>query len=124
MGLDVMLPIILGFIITFFLELGVVYLFFRKSIPSKKIWLIVLLANLFTWPLINAFGSRYSLIVLVLLEAAVCAVEAGIFYEFFDKRAGRSALASVIANALSAILGNIFFATILYYVIISVALPA
>ncbi|MGV8172486.1 MAG: hypothetical protein ACP5OA_07385 [Candidatus Woesearchaeota archaeon] len=118
--LYLILPLFIGFVVTFFVEVGIIFLFFRKIIPSKKVWLIVLLVNLFTWPLINAFSSRYSFVVLLLLESIVCIVEAGIYAAFFDKRFVRSILASIVANVLSATFGSVAVTSVLTYLLVGI----
>lgn len=111
------IALFVGFAITFLVEAGIVFLFFRKIIPSKKIWLMVLLVNLFTWPLINAFSSKYDIILLLILEAVVCIVESIIYYLFFDKKIKKSIFASVIGNTISALVGNAVSASIIFILV-------
>ncbi len=91
-----------AFLTTYLIELLIVWLFLRKK--CKGIWFDVLLINLLTWPLVQAFytGTENSF---ALLEVGAIVVE-GVTLKYLSKvRWRRVALAAIIANIVSALVG-------------------
>lgn len=92
---------LLSFIITFLLEFIIYLIWFRKR-PGKII-LYALLINLFTWPLAQMiFGLIGNFII---IEICVFIVEAVLLKYLFEMKWGKAILLSLIANLLTAIVG-------------------
>lgn len=96
--------LILEFISTFIIEFVIVWAFIRKNI--RKILLYEFLINLFTWPLAT-LASNFG-IGLLPIEAAVIIVEFILIKLLFDLKYPKSFLISLVANAVSFIIGALF----------------
>lgn len=100
--------IIIPFFVLFALEFIVLYCFFRKAQPLHMIILLVLLVNLFTWPLGNyLYALSRTFPVLFLLEAIVIGVESIFIWKIFNASYRKAILSSFLANLASCVLGAV-----------------
>lgn len=90
------------FLLTLLIELPIYFLFVRKNIFYTL--LILFLANLFTWPILNLLYFNTN-IHLLILEAGVTLVEAGIIYLFLKQPFQIAVLISFVQNAVSTAVG-------------------
>jgi hypothetical protein len=101
------LPILGPFIITFLLELGVIFLFIRKY--SWKTALYVFLINLITWPIANlafpSFIEQFSIYSILIIEAGVILVESVPLMLLLKVKYPKALLISFVANVASALVG-------------------
>ncbi|HMO61494.1 MAG TPA: hypothetical protein PKC39_14730 [Ferruginibacter sp.] len=86
-------------LITVLLELPIVGFFFRRK-KRKNAYLIALLANIITWPVVNIIklNSDFNLDI---VAVGVVAAEAFIYYYFLDTGWKKALLISFFANLLS-----------------------
>ncbi len=92
------------FVISFLVEWVIVSLILWRL--NKKVFGIILLINLFTWPIANFFyGIGLNLL---LIEVAVTILEAILIVILLRVKRLRAAIASLVANAVSTLLGYIF----------------
>lgn len=103
-------------VLTFALELPVVWLFYRRR-GCRHLVLYILLVNLLTNLLLNGvliFTSIWYFIpVLITGEVLVVIAEFLLYYAMYpEQKAFRAALASVSANAFSLLTGLVLFAFI------------
>jgi len=88
-------------LLTFIIELGIVYLFVRGSFWKTALY--VFLINLVTVPIANLLPISFSLII----EAGVVIVESFAIMFLFKQKYIRALLISFVANFFSAIVGVI-----------------
>ena len=93
--------LILTFLFTLFIELGIYVVFIKKDI--KQIFLYAVLINAFTQPFLN-FIYHYAYHNLYVLEAAVFVIEAVLISLLFKIKFQRAALISFTANFITAFL--------------------
>jgi len=95
------LIILMPLLLTFIIELGIVYLFVRGSFWKTALY--VFLINLVTVPIANLLPISFSLII----EAGVVIVESFAIMFLFKQKYIRALLISFVANFFSAIVGVI-----------------
>ena len=88
--------------LTIAVELPIYFLFDSKRIAFSI--LILLLANCFTWPVINILYQTTN-IHLLILESGVTITEAFIIYLFLDQKFSKALLISLIQNSSTTFLG-------------------
>ena len=88
--------------LTIAVELPIYFLFDRKRIAFTT--LILILANCFTWPVINILYQTTN-IHLLILESGVTITEAFIIYLFLDQKFSKALLISLIQNSITTFLG-------------------
>jgi hypothetical protein len=89
-------------LLTIAIEIPVYFLFDRKKIPFTV--LILILANCFTWPILNVLYQTTT-IHLLLLECGVTAVEALIIYLFLGQKPINALLISLLQNSITTFIG-------------------
>lgn len=88
--------------LTIAVEVPVYFLFERKRIAFTI--LILILANCFTWPIINILYQTTNFHLLI-LESGVTITEAIIIYFFLEQRFSKALLISLIQNSITTFLG-------------------
>ncbi len=88
--------------LTIAIEIPVYFLFDKRRILFSV--LILVLANCFTWPIINILYQTTN-IHLLILESGVTLTEAIIIYYFLDQKFSRALLISFVQNAVTTFLG-------------------
>lgn len=88
--------------LTIAVEIPIYFLFDRKRISFSV--LILVLANCFTWPLLNILYQTTN-IHLLILESGVTVVEAFIIYFYLEQKFSKALLISFIQNATTTFLG-------------------
>jgi hypothetical protein len=96
----------LFFLLTLIIEAPVIYLFHKNQ--WKQVVVPFFLLNLFTWPLLHVFLDN-SEINIYLLELGVVIAEAIGYKLFMKSNWGKALLASLVANALSYLIGVLIF---------------
>jgi hypothetical protein len=92
------------FVVSFLVEWVIVSLILWKL--NRKVFGIVFLINLFTWPIANFFyGIGLNLLV---IEVAVTILEAILLVILLRVKYLRAAITSLVANVVSTLLGYIF----------------
>ncbi|MFT4304763.1 MAG: hypothetical protein ACMXX8_01600 [Candidatus Woesearchaeota archaeon] len=106
---------LIPFLILLILEFIIVYLFFRKNHSLYNILLLVLLINLFTWPLANSLFAMFKTVLfLIILEILIITTEA-IFIKFILKTNYKKAfIVSFLANIASFVIGSILLILIFF----------
>ena len=89
-------------LLTITIEIPVYFLFDRKKIPFTV--LILILANCFTWPILNVLYQTTTSH-LLLLECGVTAVEAFIIYLFLGQKPIKALLISLVQNSITTFIG-------------------
>ena len=89
-------------LLTIAIEIPVYFLFDRKKIPFTV--LILILANCFTWPILNVLYQTTT-IHLLLLECGVTVVEAIIIYFFLEQKFRKALLISFVQNSITTFIG-------------------
>ena len=89
-------------LLTIAIEIPVYFLFDRKKIPFTV--LILILANCFTWPILNVLYQTTTNH-LLLLECGVTVVEAIIIYFFLEQKFPRALLISFVQNSVTTFFG-------------------
>lgn len=88
--------------LTIAIEVPIYFLFDRKKIAFAV--LILVLANCFTWPIINILYQTTS-IHLLILESGVTIAEALIIYYFLEQKISKAFLISLIQNSVTTFIG-------------------
>lgn len=88
--------------LTIAVEIPIYFLFDRRKIAFTI--LILILANCFTWPLINILYQTTN-IHLLILESGVTLTEAFIIYYFLEQTFSKALLISFVQNATTTLLG-------------------
>ncbi|MCC6584373.1 MAG: hypothetical protein IT271_11780 [Chitinophagales bacterium] len=88
--------------LTIAIEIPIYFLFDRKRIVFSVF--ILVLANCFTWPIINLLYQTTN-IHLLILESGVTIVEAFIIYWFLEQKFSKALLISLVQNAVTTFLG-------------------
>lgn len=88
--------------LTMLIEIPIYFLFDRNKILFSI--LILILANCFTWPIINILYQTTN-IHLLILESGVTLVEAGIIYYFLEQKFSKALLISFVQNSITTFLG-------------------
>jgi hypothetical protein len=88
--------------LTMLVEIPVYFLFDRRRVLYSI--LILILANCFTWPIINILYQTTN-IHLLILESGVTAVEAFIIYLFLLQKFSKAFVISLVQNSLTTFLG-------------------
>lgn len=88
--------------LTLLIEIPIYFLFDRKRIAFSV--LILVLANCFTWPLLNILFQTTQIHLLV-LESGVTITEAFIIYYFLDQKPFKAFLISLVQNSATTFLG-------------------
>ena len=88
--------------LTIAIEIPVYFLFDRRRILFSV--LILVLANCFTWPIINILYQTTN-IHLLILESGVTLTEAFIIYYFLDQKFSKALLISFVQNTITTVLG-------------------
>lgn len=89
-------------LLTMLIEIPIYFLFDRKKIGYTI--LILVLANCFTWPIINILYQTTN-IHLLILETGVTIVEAIIIWYFLQQKFTRAFLISLVQNSVTTFLG-------------------
>jgi hypothetical protein len=89
-------------LLTIAIEIPVYFIFDRKKIPFTV--LILILANCFTWPILNIVYQTTN-IHLLLLECGVTVVEAFIIYLFLGQQPIKALLISLLQNSITTFAG-------------------
>jgi len=98
--------ILIPFGLTFLIELGIVFLFIRKSF--WKIALYTFLINLLTWPIANLIIGFTGFIYYLFVEIGVFLIESVLLMFLLKIKYPKALLISFIANLLSALIGLFF----------------
>ena len=88
--------------LTIAIEVPVYFLFDRKKIVFTV--LILVLANCFTWPIINILYQTTD-IHLLILESGVTLAEAFIIYYFLEQKFSKAFLISLVQNSITTFIG-------------------
>ena len=88
--------------LTIAIEIPIYFLFDRKRIVFSVF--ILVLANCFTWPIINILYQTTN-IHLLILESGVTIVEAFIIYWFLEQKFSKALLISLVQNSVTTFLG-------------------
>ena len=88
--------------LTMLIEIPIYFLFDRNKIAFSV--LILVLANCFTWPLLNILFQTTQ-IHLLILESGVTVAEAFIIYYFLEQKFSKALLISFIQNSVTTLLG-------------------
>ena len=88
--------------LTIAIEIPIYFLFDRKRIVFSVF--ILVLANCFTWPIINLLYQTTN-IHLLILESGVTIVEAFIIYWFLEQKFSKALLISLVQNSVTTFLG-------------------
>lgn len=88
--------------LTMLIEIPIYFLFDRKKILYTI--LILILANCFTWPIINILFQTTNIHLLV-LESGVTITEAFIIYQFLEQKFSKALLISLIQNSITTFIG-------------------
>jgi len=88
--------------LTMLIEIPIYFLFDRKRILFSI--LILILANCFTWPIINVLYQQTN-IHLLILETGVTLVEAIIIYYFLLPKFSKAFLVSLVQNSITTFIG-------------------
>jgi len=88
--------------LTIAIEIPIYFLFDRKRILYSVF--ILVLANCFTWPIINILYQTTN-IHLLILESGVTIVEAFIIYWFLEQKLSKALLISLVQNSVTTFLG-------------------
>lgn len=88
--------------LTIAIEIPIYFLFDRKRILYSVF--ILVLANCFTWPIINILYQTTN-IHLLILESGVTIVEAFIIYWFLEQKFSKALLISLVQNSFTTFLG-------------------
>ena len=88
--------------LTIAIEIPIYFLFDRKRILYSVF--ILVLANCFTWPIINILYQTTN-IHLLILESGVTIVEAFIIYWFLEQNFSKALLISLVQNSVTTFLG-------------------
>ncbi|HNY54167.1 MAG TPA: hypothetical protein PKI86_01010 [Chitinophagales bacterium] len=88
--------------LTIAIEIPIYFLFDRKRILYSVF--ILVLANCFTWPIINILYQTTN-IHLLILESGVTIVEAFIIYWFLEQKFSKALLISLVQNSVTTFLG-------------------
>ena len=88
--------------LTIAIEIPIYFLFDRKRILFSVF--ILVLANCFTWPIINILYQTTN-IHLLILESGVTIVEAFIIYWFLEQKFSKALLISLVQNSFTTFLG-------------------
>lgn len=88
---------LLYFLITFFIEVTIFFVYFRKH--YLRILFFVFLINAFSWPLANLFYDFYNS--LLIIETFVFIIEGFLILLLFKLRHYKAFTLSLIANVLS-----------------------
>ncbi len=88
--------------LTIAIEIPIYFLFDRKRILFSVF--ILVLANCFTWPIINILYQTTN-IHLLILESGVTIVEAFIIYWFLEQKFSKALLISLVQNSVTTFLG-------------------
>ena len=88
--------------LTIAIEIPIYFLFDRKRILYSVF--ILVLANCFTWPIINLLYQTTN-IHLLILESGVTIVEAFIIYWFLEQKFSKALLISLVQNSVTTFLG-------------------
>ncbi len=88
--------------LTIAIEIPIYFLFDRKRIVFSVF--ILVLANCFTWPIINLLYQTTN-IHLLILESGVTIVEAFIIYWFLEQKFSKALLISLVQNSFTTFLG-------------------
>jgi len=88
--------------LTIAIEIPIYFLFDRKRILYSVF--ILVLANCFTWPIINILYQTTN-IHLLILESGVTIVEAFIIYGFLEQKFSKALLISLVQNSFTTFLG-------------------
>lgn len=84
------------------IEIPIYFLFDRNKVLFSI--LILVLANCFTWPIINILFQTTN-IPLLILESGVTLVEAFIIYKFLGQKFLKALLISLIQNSITTFIG-------------------
>ncbi len=87
---------------TMLIEIPIYFIFDRKNYAYSI--LILILANCFTWPILNLL-FQYTTIHLLVLESFVTIAEAIILYLFLDQKISKAILISFIQNVITTFIG-------------------
>ena len=88
--------------LTMLIEIPIYFLFDRSKVLFSI--LILVLANCFTWPIINILYQTTN-INLLILESGVTLVEAAIIYYFLAQKFSKALLISLIQNGITTTVG-------------------
>ena len=88
--------------LTMLLEIPVYFLFDRRKILFSI--LILVLANCFTWPIVNILYQTTN-IHLLILESGVTITEAFIIYLFLQQKFSKAFLISLVQNSITTFAG-------------------
>lgn len=88
--------------LTMLIEIPIYFLFDRNKVLFSI--LILVLANCFTWPIINILFQTTN-IPLLILESGVTLVEAFIIYKFLGQKFLKALLISLIQNSITTFIG-------------------
>ncbi|MBK9792050.1 MAG: hypothetical protein IPP60_02855 [Sphingobacteriales bacterium] len=88
--------------LTIAIEIPIYFLFDRKRILYSVF--ILVLANCFTWPIINILYQTTN-IHLLIFESGVTIVEAFIIYWFLEQKFSKALLISLVQNSVTTFLG-------------------
>lgn len=88
--------------LTIAIEIPIYFLFDRKRILYTVF--ILVLANCFTWPIINIL-YQITNIHLLILESGVTIAEAFIIYWFLEQKFSKALLISLVQNSVTTFLG-------------------
>lgn len=108
--------ILLGFALTFCIELAIVLIFMRKSkkkeLTNKKIALYIFLINLVTWPTAN-FLLPLVRINFLAIELVIMIAESFLLMWAFKIKYSKALLISVVANLASFVIGGVILLILL-----------
>ena len=88
--------------LTMLIEIPIYFLFDRKRVAFPI--LILILANCFTWPLLNILYQTTTIHLLV-LESGVTLTEAFIIFYFLEQKFSKALLISFIQNSVTTFIG-------------------
>lgn len=88
--------------LTMLIEIPIYFIFDRNKILFSI--LILVLANCFTWPIINILFQTTD-IPLLILESGVTLVEAFIIYKFLEQKFPKAFLISLVQNSVTTFIG-------------------
>lgn len=89
-------------LLTMLIEIPIYFLFVREKIAFSI--LILILANCFTWPILNILFHTTN-VHLLILETGVTLVEACIIYLFLAQKFTKALLISFVQNVVSTFIG-------------------
>jgi hypothetical protein len=89
-------------LLTMLIEIPIYFLFDRKNVAYTI--LILVLANCFTWPIINILFQTTN-IHLLILETGVAIVEAIIIWYYLQQKFSKALLISLVQNSITTFLG-------------------